>query len=248
MSISISLSKRASESSDSARRDKATPKVAGQISQRSNSKLSVFGADSDSDSATSDAAGVHPLAKKSKLSHKSVTIDDGVVRPTTVAEEKKRVTVTYKEYDLSTENLDPTLYLYDELENSTSEGREGRDEQSKLLYLGCAPSGTSDAKPELVKKDSQYMSRLIRTARNRQMERDIAFDKQQLKIDLAAGDEVGEVFVTGAYKRQLEERKRFEEERRLKDEEDLKNSGKSVASLYAQMLKSGIASRTNRKS
>ncbi|GFE53576.1 coiled-coil domain-containing 55, putative [Babesia ovis] len=243
MAISISLAGRPSDSTGEPKGTKGTSNTV-KVSDSS----SVFGVDSDSDSAGSDSMGSHPLTKRAKTSHKSIIIADGIVRPTSVAEEKKSVVVEYKDLDLSTENLDPALYLYDELESESSNRTGSKDDPSKVVYLGCAPSAPSGAKPEPVKKDSQYMSRLLRTARDRQLERDIAFDKQQLKADLAEGDAVGEVFVTGAYKRQLEERRRFEEERRKKDEEDLKNSGKSVASLHAHMLKSGIASRTNRKS
>ncbi|ORM40007.1 uncharacterized protein BXIN_1479 [Babesia sp. Xinjiang] len=243
MVISISFSGRPSDSSGESK-DGVSSNVASRTT--SSRSLSVFGVDSDSDSAASDSLGSHPFSKRTKLSQNSGVDSAGLPRRTRVAEEKKAVVVKFKDYDLSTDSLDPELYLYDELEFSSSNDRHSSDDPSKLVYLGVAPSSSSDSVAPTVKKDSQYMSGLLRTARTRQLERSITFDKQQLKADLASGDSVGEVFVTGAYKRQLEERRRYEEEQRLKDEADLKNSGKSVANLHAHMLKSGIASRTHR--
>ncbi|KAK1445195.1 hypothetical protein BgAZ_111010 [Babesia gibsoni] len=207
-------------------------------------KPSIFNTASDEEDSNSDSLGKHPLSKRAKVSTNGALKDDVA---NSVAAECQKVSVKYKEYDLSTENLDPELYQYDSLEESSKDDREYNDPKN-LLYLGCAPSQTPQTDVKRVVKDSQYMKGLLRTARDRQIERSIAIDKQQLKEDLETGEAVGEVFVTGAYKRKLEERKRFEEEQRRKDEEDLLKSGKSVASLHAHMLKSGIASRTNRRS
>ncbi|CDR97466.1 hypothetical protein, conserved [Babesia bigemina] len=246
MAITFKLSKSASGSGGEPKEDRSAPTAPKPADVK---RPPVFGTDSDSDGAASDSLGSHPLSKRAKVSQNAASGSktDSRTASSSVASETKPVKVTYKEYDLSTENLAPELYLYDELEEESSKDAKDRTDASSLVYLGCAPSGPAEKASPAVAKDSQYMQKLLRTARDRRMERDIAFDKQQLKADLESGESVGEVFVTGAYKRQLEERRRFEEEQRRKDEADLKASGKSVASFHAHMLKSGIASRTNRK-
>ncbi|GBE58517.1 normocyte binding protein, putative [Babesia ovata] len=246
MAITFTLSKKATGSGGEPQKNDSARAASTSVPAK---RPSVFGADSDSDGSASDSLGSHPLSKRAKVSQNAVSgaKTDSRTANSSIASEKKPVKVTYKEYDLSTENLAPELYLYDELEDESNKEARDRTDPSRLVYLGCAPSEPADKAAPTVEKDSQYMQKLLRTARDRRMERDIAFDKQQLKADLESGESVGEVFVTGAYKRQLEERRRFEEEQRLKDEADLKASGKSVASFHAHMLKSGIASRTNRK-
>lgn len=243
MVISFSLSTKDGRSSEGSR-SANTPTAA--VACTKAKKPLIFRAGSDSDSDSSTSLGSHPLSKRAKASH--IGSHKSSTNSTSVASECRKVDIKFKDYDLSTSSLDPELYSYDTFEDDCEMNASSSNDPKSLLYLGCAPSATPhEAKPPVV-KESQYMKGLLRTARDRQMEHSIAFDRQQLKSDLESGESVGEVFVTGAYKRKLEERRRFEEEQRRKDEEDLRNSGKGVASLHAHMLKSGIASRTNRKS
>ncbi|GIX60595.1 nuclear speckle splicing regulatory protein 1 [Babesia caballi] len=247
MAISIALSRSSTASTAGAKKDSTTTTDPSNNKRSAPAaKSSVFGADSDSEPSPPGSPGTHLLSKRPKKSHNAGPGAHSTTATTSVAAERTSVRVKYKDYDLSTDNLPPELYLYDELEDQ-KDGAE-RDDPRSLLYLGAAPSKPAVQSAAPAAKDSQYMPSLLRTARDRRMERDIAFDKQQLKADLDGGDAVGEVFVTGAYKRQLEERRRFEEEQRRKDAADLLSSGKSVASLHAHMLKSGLASRSNRRS
>ncbi|EAN32264.2 Coiled-coil domain-containing protein 55 (DUF2040) family protein [Theileria parva strain Muguga] len=158
-------------------------------------------------------------------------------------------------------DLDPQLYLYDELVPDRN-----TEESAKFKYLGFVDesknissldlnndsqgrTGKSDDKePEEQvesKKESRYMSKMVTVARKRQMERDIAFEKQLLKEELKSDSNIGEVFVTGAYKKKLEERKLFEEEQKKKEEYDAVHSKNSLTKLHTYLLKTGFAKRSS---
>ncbi|UKK03024.2 hypothetical protein MACK_003126 [Theileria orientalis] len=140
--------------------------------------------------------------------------------------------------------LDPQLYLYDEFVEDKGE------DPKKLTYLGFVEESkqdsTSDSTVEI--KESRYLNKMVNTAKKRQMERDIAFEKQLLKEELKADSEIGEVFVTGAYKKRLEERKRFEEEQRKQDEYDALHSKNSLTKLHTYLLNTGLAKRSTKSS
>ncbi|UKJ90040.2 hypothetical protein MACJ_003298 [Theileria orientalis] len=139
--------------------------------------------------------------------------------------------------------LDPQLYLYDEFV-------EDKDEDAKkLTYLGFVEESKQDSTSDTVEtKESRYLNKMVSTAKKRQMERDIAFEKQLLKEELKADSEIGEVFVTGAYKKKLEERKRFEEEQRKQDEYDALHSKNSLTKLHTYLLNTGLAKRSTKSS
>uniref|UniRef100_A0A3B0MZK4 Coiled-coil domain-containing protein 55 (DUF2040), putative n=1 Tax=Theileria annulata TaxID=5874 RepID=A0A3B0MZK4_THEAN len=157
--------------------------------------------------------------------------------------------------------LDPELYLYDELVPNRN-----TEESVKFKYLGFVDESKNTPVSDLTndsqevsresvdnksekqveaKKESRYMSKMVNVARKRQMERDIAFEKQLLKEELKSDSNIGEVFITGAYKKKLEERKLLEEEQKKKEEYDAVHSKNSLTKLHTYLLKTGFAKRSS---
>ncbi|KAK2196270.1 Nuclear speckle splicing regulatory protein 1 [Babesia duncani] len=212
-------------------------------------KPSVFDVESDDD-ARNDVGRDPSLVKKRKI--------QGPAKPRSepqtshIAAEVNHVKVATKNKEISYEQLPPDLYLYDELVERDHQKRP--EDPSKLTYLGYVEKdnenvteNTSDDKHEPSVRESIYMKNILKSAKLRQMERDIALEKQMLKEEMKSGGEVGEVFITGAYRKKLEERKLFEEQQRKKDLEDQLISKDSLVKLHSYMLNSGLSSRSNVK-
>lgn len=148
--------------------------------------------------------------------------------------------------------LDPSLYLYDEYVDEDTVEKE----TTKFTYLGYAPDKTDDpsgkdndkteSKPRA--KEPQYMAKILNTARKRKIEREIALDKKLLEDELADNGTVGEVFVTDAYKKKLEERKQFELEQQRRNRFDALHSETSLSNFHKYLLNSGIAKRSTKTS
>ncbi|BAM41649.1 conserved hypothetical protein [Theileria orientalis strain Shintoku] len=197
----------------------------------------VFGAKNDNDAFYDKIDGKH-LLSKAKLSSSDHSSDP-----------LRSIKLYSKSLDSVSDikpdsDLDPQLYLYDEFV-------EDKDEDAKkLTYLGFVEESNRDSASDAAveTKESLYLDKMVSTAKKRQMERDIAFEKQLLREELKAVSEVGEVFVTGAYKKKLEERRRFEEEQRNQDEYDALHSKNSLTKLHSYLLNSGLAKRSTKGS
>ncbi|CAL8127983.1 unnamed protein product [Orchesella dallaii] len=96
---------------------------------------------------------------------------------------------------------DPTAFQYDELYDEMDKKRTDQRAQSKC-----------DRKPK-------YIAELMKTAERRQRENERRIEKQAQKDIEKEGDlyKDKEAFVTGAYKRKMEELRRLEEEEKRKD-------------------------------
>ena len=123
---------------------------------------------------------------------------------------------------------DPTVFEYDAVYDSLREGREAGKRKEKL------------------ERGSRYIADLKAKAVERQREQDAAFDRQKLREihreDHLYGDK--EKFVTGAYRKKLEEERKWIESEQRKEEEERKNDVKKRGNLnafYANLLTNNVA-------
>jgi len=90
--------------------------------------------------------------------------------------------------------------------------------------------------------ESKYISRLLETAKQREMTQEQAREKakrREMDKEAEAMGPADEVFVTGAYKRKLEEQRKWEAEVEARDKEDEKNDvtkKDSLTGFYSNML------------
>jgi hypothetical protein len=113
---------------------------------------------------------------------------------------------------------------------------------SGLIYSGVSEKGKNQTKS----KEPRYIQNLLRNATRREMELEIV-QERQLKRESSELKDTKEIFVTSAYKKRLEERKKFEEELMLQDLKDAVNDPckkKDLTSFHQYMLSSGLAART----
>ena len=99
-----------------------------------------------------------------------------------------------------------------------------------------------------IKREPRYIGNLLRTAALRDMEMEI-IEERQLKREMEDSGEQKEVFVTGAYKKRLEERKEYERKLMLQDLKDAVNEPtkkKDLTAFHQYMLSSGLAARSNK--
>ncbi|AFZ81745.1 hypothetical protein BEWA_011630 [Theileria equi strain WA] len=144
--------------------------------------------------------------------------------------------------------LDPSLYLYDEYVDEDTVEKEA----TKFTYLGYSPdkikdtneNNDNDVKNKQRTKEPQYMAKILDRARKRQIEREIALDKKLLEDELATNGAIAEVFVTGAYRKKLEERKQFELEQQKQNQFDAIHSNNGLSNFHKHLLSSGIAKRS----
>lgn len=168
-----------------------------------------------------------------------------------------KVDIKFKSVDVDKDELDPTIYSYDEFIDNKSSDRSAGGCKNRQIYLGYTQNtdvdrqivyndshckSTSTDSKEV--KESRYMEKMITIAKKRGLERDIVFERQLLKEDASSGMDISEVFVTGAYRRKLEERKRFEEEQRIKDEMDLKRDESGLHNFHSNLLNKGFSTRS----
>lgn len=109
------------------------------------------------------------------------------------------------------ESLDPNLYDYDSFLTSKS----ALDAQRQAAK-----------RQDAVERKAKYIGNLLAAADQRKQDQMVARDKALQKEREAEGEEVGETFVTEAYKKQREETRRVEEEERGKREEEERRRGK----------------------
>lgn len=91
---------------------------------------------------------------------------------------------------------------------------------------------------------SQFISKLVLSARRRELEREIV-EERQLKKE-REGTKNDEVFVTSAYKRRLEERRLLQlelEKQELRDRAHSADKQTDLTSFHSHLLRSGHASR-----
>lgn len=91
-------------------------------------------------------------------------------------------------------------------------------------------------------KKSRYISNLLKTAQERKLDRDIAYERKVAKEQQQEEDDNVELrgkerFVTASYKRKLEERKLWQEEQdeRHKQEEDVTTKEGGMANFYGNL-------------
>lgn len=89
-------------------------------------------------------------------------------------------------------------------------------------------------------KKSLYISRLLETARQRDLQHEIAIEKAKRKEREAESEQLGggasEVFVTSAYKKRLEERAQFEQAERMRENEEKKEKEQGMGRFYGHLL------------
>lgn len=129
------------------------------------------------------------------------------------------------------ESLDATVYDYDGAYDSFHVDAK----KSKI-----APGNTS--------KDSRYIGDLLKVAKQRKHERDVAYERKVAR-DQATEEEADselrgkEKFITASYKRKLEERKIWQEkdnqQRELEEASDItkQTDGRGMASFYGNLNK-----------
>lgn len=97
-------------------------------------------------------------------------------------------------------------------------------------------------------KQSLYIGRLLETARQRDLQREIAFEKakrreREAEIEGTVGvSSSSEVFVTSAYKKRLEERAEFEQSEQAREAEESKRAGQGMGGFYSNLMGSMMIS------
>ncbi|PFH33610.1 hypothetical protein BESB_078260 [Besnoitia besnoiti] len=111
---------------------------------------------------------------------------------------------------------------------------------------GKSAGGDSAAEGEgLSLPPSRFISKLVLSARRRELEREIIEERQLQKE--REGDKNDEVFVTSAYKQRLEERRLLAlelEEQERRDRENAADKKADLSSFHAHLLRAGHASRS----
>ncbi|KAL9111240.1 MAG: hypothetical protein Q9227_004318 [Pyrenula ochraceoflavens] len=127
-----------------------------------------------------------------------------------------------RKHDKQAQDLDPSIYDYDtfyEVSKAPERAKESSD----------GP------------KESRYMNNLLKSKDLRERDRLRAEEKKIAREREAEGDEFQdkEKFVTGAYKKQQEERREAEEAEaeREKEEEERRKKGQGMRGLYENVLK-----------
>lgn len=127
-------------------------------------------------------------------------------------------------------------------EDPHAEGRRG--EQQQLEDEGEKQKETEEEAGVL--PASRFIGKLQQAAWRRQLEREIIQEKL-LQRQQEADTQKGEVFVTAAYKRRLEERKQLAlqlEQQEARDTKHAVEKQKDLFSFHAHLLRSGHGSRT----
>ncbi|KRY93461.1 Nuclear speckle splicing regulatory protein 1 [Trichinella pseudospiralis] len=129
---------------------------------------------------------------------------------------------------------DPTAFQYDEVYEEMQEKRKNRKEDKEAR---------KDRKPK-------YVHSLLAAAHKRQMEFEAVEERKQQREREAEGDQFAdkEVFVTGAYRRKLEELQKHNEELERKDRLDAMmdvSKQKDLSGFYRHLLADVTAESSN---
>ena len=157
-------------------------------------KKSIFQADDSSSSSSSDDDDVNNKGRSGV--NRSIRKEQNLVRSNVLMNN-------------STKNHnDNTLYDYDaEYESFTTSNKDNKKE-----------------KEEKIKKESRYITNLLKTAKQRQIEQEIIYERivaKEQSIDDNNEEYMNkEKFITSAYKRKLEERNVWEEQDKQKSEKE----------------------------
>lgn len=141
------------------------------------------------------------------------------------AERKKR-TISAKEEQQKVLEIDPSAYDYDE------------------VYDAMKASTQPQASKKQVAKGPQYMQNLIDKAQERKIIYDMAYERKLRKEQEAEGDMYGdkEKFLTGAYRRRLEELDRWKKGEDARDEADVERAEKGgMFNFYANLIENNVA-------
>ncbi|KRZ97093.1 Nuclear speckle splicing regulatory protein 1 [Trichinella sp. T8] len=129
---------------------------------------------------------------------------------------------------------DPTAFQYDEVYDEMQEKRKNRKEDNEAK---------KDRKPK-------YVHSLLAAAHRRQMEYEAVEERKQQREREAEGDQFAdkEVFVTGTYRRKLEELQKHNEEMERKDRLDAMmdvSKQKDLSGFYRHLLADVTAESSN---
>ncbi|GLC36802.1 hypothetical protein PLESTB_000781500 [Pleodorina starrii] len=123
---------------------------------------------------------------------------------------------------------DPSVFDYDGVYDSIQEAREAPKQQDK------------------VQRQSKYIASLLEQAQQRKREQDVLYERRMVKErqqeDHLYDDK--ERFVTSAYRRKLEEDKKWQEAERQRELEEQKNDVRKVGHMgnfYANLLTKNVA-------
>jgi len=171
-----------------------------------------------------------------------------------VKEEVKHVTKR-RRLDAKIPDVDSSIYDFDGWKQSDEakiqKPRRGRRLSAKRKYGVVYEGGERGQGGEKAKPKSRYVEKLLVKANARQREQDIAREKakqRELEAEIAEHGKT-ETFVTGAYKKKLQEDKiwleKLEDERRLQEERDRKDrqsdSRGDMTSFYRNLLTRNVA-------
>ncbi|KAL8453001.1 hypothetical protein Emag_002087 [Eimeria magna] len=109
------------------------------------------------------------------------------------------------------------------------------------------PSPTTAGSPGGPLPPPRFIGKLLVQAQRRQIEREIIQERQLQKEREREGAPADEVFVTGAYKQRLEERRRVQQELEMQEARDAARAPDKqtdLSSFHAYLLKSGAATRS----
>ena len=132
-------------------------------------------------------------------------------------------------------SVDASIYDYDGVYDSIHTDRNGK-------------SSTATTTTDAVRK-SRYIEDLMKTAKVRKMERDIAYDRKVARDQHAEEEAEPEFrnkdrFITSSYQRQLEERHQYEQQeskrQKIEDEQDItkrSDGGFGITSFYGNLTK-----------
>ncbi|PNH08508.1 Nuclear speckle splicing regulatory protein 1 [Tetrabaena socialis] len=114
------------------------------------------------------------------------------------------------------------------------------------VYDGMQQARTVPKQQDKVQRQSKYIASLLDQAQQRKREADVLYERRMVRERQQEDHlfEDKEKFVTGAYRRKLEEDKKWQEEERKKELEEQKHDVRSVGHMgnfYANLLTKNVA-------
>ena len=125
------------------------------------------------------------------------------------------------------------------------------DEESAVTTTTHGNNNNNDDKSNSAPRESRYIAKLLETAQERKIDRDIAYERKMAREQAQEENENVELrgkerFVTAAYKRQLQERKEFLDKRaKLEDDSDVTKSTGGMANFYGNLNQNVAMGVTN---
>ncbi|KAJ9509860.1 hypothetical protein QJQ45_011545 [Haematococcus lacustris] len=128
-------------------------------------------------------------------------------------------------------------------------GTQVARQAERKSYDSIQAARTQPKQQEKIDRKSRYIAQLKEQAEQRKREEDIRYERVLLKERKAEDHlfEGKEKFVTAAYRKKLEEDKKWAEEQQKKDEEDERNAARKaghMANFYSNLLTKNVAMGT----